>query len=139
MRCPDCNKFAAYEEAEPEVEVEYDGLTGVSIHARIVNTCEQCSTELKEATFDWEEDISEPLKAHKCTGEDFCAEETGAERISRSGNFVKGVFVPKGGRYGKMFYGASVEVEVTCNECGERVHTLSVEDYAQTSSMEELT
>lgn len=139
MRCPDCNKFVGYEEAEPEVDVDYDGLTGVSIRARIANVCDQCGTELKEAELEWEEDISDQLKAHKCTGEDFSAEETNSERITRSGNFKKGIFVPASGRYAKMFYGASVDVKISCNECGEEVHTLTVEDYVQASSMEELT
>src|SRR5690348_2193982 len=53
MRCPECNKFAAYDDStEPEVEVEVDEDGNVTGSARIVLTHDECGTELKETTFD---------------------------------------------------------------------------------------
>lgn len=62
MRCPECNKFPALDSsAEPETDFYLDGAT-ITGSVRIVLTSECCSAELKEATFDVDEDLSEDLE-----------------------------------------------------------------------------
>lgn len=112
----------------------------VNVSVRIVNACQDCSTELTETTFDLEGTVD--VGEHKGEGHELNAEEESSERISRKGYFKKGVFVPKGGRFGKMFYGTSVVVRVSCS-CGvEGVGTVvgqvTMEDYCQASSMDSM-
>jgi uncharacterized protein YbaR (Trm112 family) len=60
MRCPDCNTFVAYDtEQDPEEQGDeaIDGTT-FTASARRVLTCEQCGTELKEATIEIEGDVT---------------------------------------------------------------------------------
>ena len=139
MRCPDCNKFVSFDEADPEVNtlgIDEDGQ--VNAEVRIVNTCADCGTELKEITFEMEHDHQHDVVNHKGEGHELSIEEDGSERTSRSGYFLKGKFVPKGGRYAKTFYGAKVDYSVQCS-CGKLALSGSVEDDAQASSMDELT
>lgn len=54
MRCPDCNRFVAFDyEQEPEVDLSpmFTGLQEVTteITVRHLLTCAECGTELKEA------------------------------------------------------------------------------------------
>jgi hypothetical protein len=72
MRCPECSKFVAYDDGtDPEVDsVEVDEDGNVSGNVRIVLTCAECSTELKEATFDIEGSISETFKLAHTGDED---------------------------------------------------------------------
>lgn len=70
MRCPDCNKFVSYDEsAEPEamLEVETDGTDEATVSGtvRVVLTCAECGTELKETSFDVDETVEVP-EAHTC-------------------------------------------------------------------------
>jgi hypothetical protein len=62
MRCPECQKFVAFEDGEPEVDfdVENAQLTGT---VRIVLLCAECSTELKESQFDVEKEFYEEAEA----------------------------------------------------------------------------
>lgn len=62
MKCPSCNKFAAYNtDNEPEIELQCDRgqVTGT---VRILLTSECCGDELKESTFDVEMDLEEDIK-----------------------------------------------------------------------------
>ena len=139
MRCPECNKFVAFEEQEPEVE-EVEIIDGKVVTAvRIVNACEQCSTELKETTIEMEKDISEMLSAHRVEckhkdqhGEedvaDFNVDETSSERDTRSEGK---------GRYAKMFYGARVGFKIMCSHCSEQVGEGELEGFEQASFMDE--
>jgi hypothetical protein len=61
MRCPDCNKFVPFDEPEIEnnedYEVEQEDVGSsvvVRFTARMALPCGECSTELKEYTFDCE-------------------------------------------------------------------------------------
>ena len=60
-RCNDCNRFVSYSEEEPEVQTEdfdYDEETGdvtLNIEIRRALCCDQCGTELKETTFNFDE------------------------------------------------------------------------------------
>lgn len=140
MRCPDCNKFVGFEENDPEIEnleVNEDGQVNASV--RIVNSCAECSNELKEATFDLEwEPPDGVFDGHAGEGHELNVEENSSERTSRSGYFKKGVFVPAYGRYAKTFYGAEVEFSITCS-CGKlELVTGSMTDDVQASGMDEL-
>lgn len=136
MRCPDCNKFVSYDEADPEVndlEISDDGT--VTAEVRIVNTCGGCGQDLKEATLDFSEEVD--VSAHSGEGHDLSVEESSCERTQRSGYFKKGVFVPAGGRYAKTFYGASLSYTVTCS-CSEGFKIEGVlEDDVQASGMDD--
>jgi hypothetical protein len=137
MRCPDCNKFVAFDEADPEVdslEISEDGT--VTAEVRIVNNCADCGSELKEATFQLEEQVDIP-EGHSGEGHQLEIEEAGAERTQRSGYYKKGEFVSAGGRYAKTYYGASVSYEITC-ECGALEISGTLEDDVQASGMDEL-
>ena len=142
MRCPDCNKFVAFEEVEPEVNSIEVNDKKVSVETRIVNCCADCSTELTDAEIKMEHDFSEDADAHeeKCKEASYEAREVGVERTSKSGyHNKKGEWVNAGGRYAKTFYGVSLDYEVVCEYCGEVVASGTLEDFEQASSMNELT
>ena len=66
MRCPDCNKFVSFDEADPEVNtlgIDEDGQ--VNAEVRIVNTCADCGTELKEITFEMEHDHQHTARSNR--------------------------------------------------------------------------
>lgn len=129
-RCPDCNKFVSYEEAEPEVEdvnVE-DGIITATV--RIVNTCGECGTELTEFTFDLEIDLNldEVIKEGEVL---YATDVSMAERSSRTeGN----------GKRAPMFYGADVEFEVILGPPGGEKRSVIVKwsDDVQAREMESL-
>lgn len=129
-RCPDCNKFVSYEEAEPEVEgVEVeDGI--ITAQVRIVNTCGECGTELTEFTFDLEIDLNldEVIKEGDVL---YSVDVNTAERNSRTEG--KGQRSP-------MFYGADVEFEVILGPAGGEKRSTIVKwsDDVQASEMESL-
>jgi hypothetical protein len=120
------------------VDVDVDG--SLRAEVRVVNACADCGTELTEATLEMEGQAD--VTGHDGEGHDLEVEESGCERTSRSGNFVKGVFKPGGGRYAKTFYGASLEVCVTCS-CGKlgedgKGVVMTLEGEEQASAMESL-
>lgn len=136
MRCPDCNKFVSFDESDPEVndlDVSADGT--VTAVVRIVNTCAECGTELKEGTFEFEELVD--AEGHNGEGHELSVQESGADRTQRSGYFKKGEFIPASGRYAKNFYGVSVTYTVTCS-CGALSVEDAFEDDMQASSMDEM-
>lgn len=149
MRCESCSKFVSFEENDPEVgslDISDDGnITG---DIRIVNSCADCCTELKEYTFDINYEYTVP-EEHKGAGHELAIEEDGCERTSKSGYYKKGVWVPAGGRYAKMFYGYALDAHITCScaneekpegaeEIPELDEQITIEDFVQASSMDEL-
>ena len=165
MRCPSCNKFATYDtSAEPEVELEvsaewranedpesedeldHDAVEGTvtgSVH--IVLTAECCGDELKESTFDVEQEFTlERADGCACdlTSLDVSGEgselterqETTSKRIKKDGTVVE---KPIPYRYQKRFFGAQVEIEVTC-ACGKSKESINWKDEVQASGMDEL-
>lgn len=132
MRCDQCNKFAAYDDStEPEVDLNFDADTGdVNAQVRIVLTHDECGQELKEASFDFEETVpSEILAEHKGDGHDLDIDQGNAELTTRGEGR---------GRYMKTFYGALVEVSVTCECSQEPIWSHCFEDDVQASHMDEL-
>lgn len=134
MRCPSCNKFVAYEEVDPEVELSVDNEGHVTGSVRIVNSCAYCGEELKEANFDV--DIDAHVGANDASFDKHKGHELGvdSDEIDRTSR-VEGK-----GRGAKTFYGASVGIVVNCEECEGTpvVATLTWSDDEQASSMDEL-
>ena len=136
MRCSDCNKFVSFDEQDPEIEdISVDDEGSVQANVRIVNACDQCGAELKEATLDMEtddpcdayrlhlEDVKGEAKDHKLE-----VEETSSSRTQRSEGKGRGT---------KTFYGATIDYKVTCG-CGKFEHEGTMEDDTQASSMDEM-
>lgn len=132
MRCDQCNKFAAYDDStEPEVQCSFDADSGeISAQVRIVLTHDECGQELKEANFDFDETVPKDLlTAHKGDGHNLDCDEGDAELTTRGEG---------SGRYMKTFYGAALEVAVTCECSDEPIWTHVFEDDVQASHMDEL-
>jgi hypothetical protein len=134
-RCADCNKFVSYDDSgEPEVDVEVDevAITGT---VRIALMCAECGTELRESTFDIDENI-EGIFEH-CTGEghnldvscDSCDLTTHQDTVN-----AKGKPIPFRSR--KTFYGYSVAFTVIC-QCGKK-ESYDFADSVQASHMDEI-
>ena len=136
MRCEPCGKFASYDDSnEPEIQSEEIDPSGhISISARIYLTHDECGTELKEATFDLEDDLPEDvLELHQGEGHDLSLEVIDSEMTSRQDGKAK---TPA--RYRRTYYGVCVRIEVTCS-CGpEAIHNNDLTDDIQASAMDEL-
>ncbi len=132
MRCPDCSKFVSMDNGEPEdngFQVDDDGLIEGSVRATRV--CADCSTELKEYTFDFTMQIPEDKMPRKPTEKET---EEGAEmevevnlESTESG----------GGRYAKNMVGVSVEVTVTCTWDADWSYIATNEDSVGAGSFDE--
>jgi len=134
-RCPDCNKFVSLDsETEPEVDLEVSDDGTVTGTAMIVNNCGDCGTEMAAAELEVSIDpesicappppdapppvegappaVGESLEEHLAKLHDPEAslevEDTSRERTDR--------YEGKG-RGQRHYYGARLEVEVTCS-CG---------------------
>ncbi len=130
MKCPGCNKFAAQEQGDPEIEeATIDDKGHVEVSVRIVVLSECCNEELKEATLAMEGDLpKEAVEAH--TGE-ACELEVEAEAASADKYEGKG----RGARH---FYGADVTVAASC-ACGKNDFApLELSDYIRSSDMDEV-
>jgi hypothetical protein len=144
MKCPTCNKFAAYDSStEPEVELDIeaetgdegdDGVTGTNaaeVHVsvtgtvRIVLTAACCDDELKDATFDLEME-ADIKRADGCTC-DLTAMNCNEENFSMEEMRKKG----------KVHYKAIGSVAAAC-ACGKTINTWDWEDEIAASEMEEL-
>jgi len=65
-RCPDCNKFVSYDDGtEPEAEADVDETGHITGTVRIALTCAECGTELREASFDLDVDLSAAVEEHR--------------------------------------------------------------------------
>lgn len=53
MRCPQCNKFVSYGDGIVELEVHDQAGGEIQVDIRVVLPCADCSTELKENSFEW--------------------------------------------------------------------------------------
>jgi radical SAM superfamily enzyme with C-terminal helix-hairpin-helix motif len=100
-----------------------------------VLTCGECSTELREATFDVDVDIDAFATEHRGEGCELTVDTVSIEATSRMQTVdARGRKVSA--RYAKTFYGFLAEFEVSCG-CGAS-ETFSVDDDVQASFMEEL-
>jgi len=154
MRCPDCNKFVPYGETDPELDLELAqpseddtktaqeagtdtvaaNITGT---VRIVLTCEECGTELKEATLDVELGVDVPVNPPEGTWTEDSEWKLDGE-TAENDQRMEGK-----GRYTKTFYGAQVSGTLTRTYTGPTgSNKASVEfswsDDIQASSMDEM-
>jgi hypothetical protein len=156
MICPSCNKFAAYDTSnEPEVDLSVESelgsktvftepgvgdevedpdkavatITG-TVHIYLTSEC--CGDELKEANFDLEQEL-EVTRAEGCTCDltELDAEVDTAEITDRN---EKKTTRP---RYQKRFFGAQVNVTVSCS-CGKTKESFDWQGDIQASAMDEL-
>jgi len=135
MRCNDCNKFVSFDsDVEPEISVDVSG-TIVSGDARIVNNCADCGTELKECSFDINEEIP-GADAHECDGE-LSVEVEGAGRTDRMEDKTRTGKPIKHSRYMKHLYGAEATFKVVCDKC-EFEAEIPWSDETPGSAMDEL-
>ncbi len=153
MKCPSCNKFAAYDtSAEPEVDLEVDEGAEVTGTVHIVLTSECCGDELKEAHFDVDveakdhfpecfnpdgDEEGELKEGHEfsvdASGKITDRSETTSKRTRKDGTVVER---PIPFRYQKRFFGFTGTVTVQCL-CGAQAD-LEIEDEVQASAMDEL-
>jgi hypothetical protein len=65
MRCPDCNKFVAFDEMRcDEVEFSLDEESGqVTVSGTVYLPCAECGTDLKSLSVDGEVDMAERFEA----------------------------------------------------------------------------
>lgn len=128
-RCNQCNKFVGVEEADPEVnslEIDSDGR--VSAEVRIANNCPECSSEMKEASFDvdLEADIEDGHVGVE--GHELSVEEGSLERTQRSTGKGRGT---------RTFYGFELTATITCS-CGKLEATdVVLSDDIQASGMDD--
>ena len=147
--CPGCNKFAALEFQDPEVEefggdLDLDPATGtlegtVSAVVHIARASECCSETMKEASLEMSEEVrveNDALKAHLTKKGKTWAWKKGCE-ISLEHEDPEQV-EEAGGRYKKSYFGASVDFTVKC-ACGKggSLHEDTLEDKVAASEMEE--
>lgn len=125
MRCNNCNKFVSQDEGDPELSNEEISEGHVTAECRIVQNCQECSTELKDYTFNIELSTKE---FNKCKGDEHDIEVEFSEPASTSR--IEG----KGRRF-RTFYGATAECHVKCS-CGKE-ENLEWSDECQASDMEE--
>lgn len=142
MRCPDCNKFVSFDtDTEPETSLEVDEEGTVTGNIRIVNTCGECGTELKEANLEVELVVHE-ASIHNCGKGKVISKGKEVERpgfsildesCSRNERSTPG----KTPRYTKHFYGYDLAVTIQCEGCKAEFKGDCCDD-VQASAMEEL-
>jgi hypothetical protein len=146
MRCPSCNKFAALEVQEPEVDTleisdndpeegETERQAIVNYNVRLLRNSECCGDEMKEAWLEGE--INLTIAGH--TGEDceLSVDEENCEATEEGG-----------GRYAKCYHGFELEARVSCFCGGDILITacdadfegacITITDKVAASEMEEL-
>lgn len=154
MRCPDCNKFVAYDEATVEFESAVVTEQCLEVTARVVLPCAECGGELKDATIDCTVDFDHECKKDGKPDEDYDPESgkqfeiedeqfeiedeypeaTPTDRMEdkdRRGKQIKNY------RYMKRFYGFEAQFELRCRKCGEKF-TVDVSGEEQASGFNEL-
>jgi hypothetical protein len=119
MRCPDCNKFVGFDsDSEPEIDVSIDANGQITGSCRIVNTCAECGTELKEGNFEIEADACEAVKHHWLDlpegPHSFDVEAEGSRTDFMKNTDRDGKPITSS-RYMKHMYGAEVTLAVTCS------------------------
>lgn len=151
MRCPDCNKFVPFDTSnEPEVDLDIDEDGNITGSVRIVNNCDECGTELKDANFDVDDstlvDKFTEHKVEKAAGEEVLGvehvldttsfETEGEERTERAETKDRKGKAIRNPRYQKTLYGFSLTAKVSCS-CGETFETV-ISDETPASYMDEL-
>lgn len=132
MRCPDCNKFVGLETQDAEVgSIDITDEGDIRCDVRVSRLCSECSQELKEYTFDFDDSLPEEvIKAHNKKGCSFEIEEDGAS-VDESG----------GSRYKANVFTCSLDFSVTCacqKKDAEPIYTGSLSAECRASDFEEM-
>ena len=140
-RCPDCNKFVGYDEAEPEVNsLEINGTT-ITGEVRVTLNCAECGTELRESNFEPEIELEfvglNPEELTKHFDDEGLPREGHEVDVEGDAEFMSRT--EGKGRGTKTFYGYNLNYTVTCSCQEEAIHSGSMDDYCQASSFEDLT
>lgn len=134
-RCGDCHKYVSLDtDTDPEVNnVEVDDDGAVSVEVRIVNTCAECGTELRDYTFNTDDGIQSEVATHLETEHnqdnpaELTIEEMSVERTERQSQVKKNA---------PIFCGYSLDYKITCS-CGfEHIDTIT--DDIEKSEMEDM-
>jgi hypothetical protein len=140
MRCSSCSKFVSYDtEVDVEVsdeEVSEDG-THLTFSARRVLNCAECGDELKEATFEFDEELTPepvPCKDGQEHEWDVTVEATPTERRETKDRHGKPI---KQSRYQTQYYGVEGNYSISCTHC-EALYENNFSDEMSASSMDEL-
>jgi len=128
MRCPDCNKFVSENtDEDPEFSIdawmEGDVIT-VSGTVSIINTCAECGTELRTASFDTEATIfrKKDAPAH-CGSPDIDESDIDAERTEETKGKVR-------------YFGYRATVPIRCSGCEEVITEIEISDQIAASDMD---
>jgi hypothetical protein len=143
MRCEDCGKFVSFDtEVEPEVEdeqIDGDHENGYAYTASVrrVLQCAECNGDMKETTFDIEQEVVVEGKCEKTKdGNHEFSVESAVEPTERTQTTDRNGKRIKSSRYMKHFYGVSGSVTGTCEHCDIEVN-FTFEDESQASSFDE--
>jgi hypothetical protein len=131
MRCPQCNRWPQLEQLDPDSSVDLNG-DSITGDVRIILACAECGTEIKDAEFNVDIDVSEVMARHDCPNEDVGTgwfADVIVENTSRQH--------PPNARRRKTFYGFDLTATLKCN-CGEVEETFEESDEVQASHMNEL-
>ncbi len=156
MRCPDCNKFVSMEVSDPEVdtlEVDTDGTVNITV--RIVRTCAECGTELKEATLEFStQDYTQIVEDHikefhperpkvpEGEGEVEVEAPEGEEKVYADEVELdiseEGVEALEETEKRVSYFGAEVQFCIKCESCNKDITDGAAHDRVAASEMEEL-
>lgn len=141
MRCPDCSKFVSQETGEPETDLTLEDtrdpenkdpqMVQVTGTVRLTLNCADCGTELKEGTFEFDEEVEVPVE-HLGDDHELEVDSNDGEGTERQDG--------KDGtpsRYRRTYYGVHVTAQVTCS-CGKLDLSVELSDEMQASSFDEL-
>lgn len=143
MRCPECNKYASIDMADPEVEVESsltnaedDKIDGshhsqveVTGTARIALNCSTCATELKNA----ELEIGPETVLVQHTSE--CEEQEDYDATADVDNYDE--FLPPNRKRQYHMYGVEGSIVVSCSSCGASAPPMDIKVGIKSSHMED--
>lgn len=146
-RCSDTNKFASFEFEAEEDNSDVTDRT-ISVTVRGYFTCNDCSEELAENTYEFETEIDHECEKPEDADEDWEAPEpnfdfddfnvdTGEHYAPTHKVDKKGVSKPVPFRYQKHYYDVTVSGTVVCNSCDEKI-PFELEDSAAGSWFESL-
>jgi hypothetical protein len=131
-RCPDCNKFVPFEQAEPEIDLSVDlaqeengspGEATVSGTCRLLLNCGECGTEMAEANPDVEIEVA---LEHKDAADHEV--ELLSEFAESNDRYDGKPGTPS--RYRRHFYGADISGKVKCSCGAEAEFSGTVEEQA---------
>lgn len=135
-RCNECNKFVSYDDTvEPEVNVDMDDTTITGI-VRIVLTCAECGTELRQAAFDIDLDLGEFGETHDGSEEHELEVDCESVELTSRQQTTDANGKPITARARKTFYGYSAELTVK-RSCGA-AESYGCDDEIQASYLDEV-